>query len=192
MKKLHSVLQPGLEELLENKAHLEKLIVGPGRHEHHRQGRKSIVLERDDLIKQLKDVKAMIKAQKKFDKKTDPVIQQRKVLRAELMQLSKSNLADLYLNLRFSEAMIQNYHVPMYKRALEYELNKLNSHKKKAKEKYNNNHERVKQTLLEAGINVTTKSTPGNIIARLNKLNFPLPLSDKPLRKHLAEIIKSS
>jgi hypothetical protein len=192
MKKLHSVLQPGLEKLLEDKAQLEKLIAGPGRYEQHRQGRKSIVLERNDLIKRLKDIKVMIKAQKKFNKKTDPAIQQRKLLRAELMQLPKSKLVDLYLNLRFDEVMIQNFHMPIYKRGVEYERGLLDHQKKTSKQRYDNNRDKVKKTLSSAKIIVTPKMTPGWIIARLNELNIPLPLSDKPLRQHLTEIIKSS
>lgn len=191
MNKGEHVFQPGREHLEKRKDEIEQILKGPGRYELHRPGRKSIVLERGELIKQLKEVKAMIKAQKKFDKKTEPAIAQRKALRAELMKLPKSNLADLYLNLRFSEPMIKNFHIRIYKKALKYEQDKLASHKKKAETKYKNNQIEVEKALLEAKITITSKMTPGGIIAALKDKNIPLPLSDKPLRHHLAEIIKS-
>lgn len=190
MNKVQHLFQPGREHLEKRKDEIEKILKGTGRYERHRQGRKSIVLEMDDLKKELREIKVMIKAQQKFDKKTDPSIEERKVLRTELMSLPKSKLADLYLNLRFSEAMIQNFHMPVYKRGLDFEREFLDKQKKTAEQRKKNNRQKVEKTLLEAKITVTSKTTPGVVIARLNELNIPQPLSDKPMREHLAEIIK--
>jgi len=112
------VLQPGREHLEKRRDEIEKLLKENGPfYELRRPGRKTITI---DLKKQLKEVKVMIKAQKKFDKRTDPSAERTKALRAELMTLTKSKVVDLYLNLLFSEARIQTFHIPTYKRGLYY------------------------------------------------------------------------
>lgn len=66
---MKSVLQPGLETLKRKRLEIKKLLEGPGRFELHRQGRKSIILERQDLEEELRRIDQAIQSQKQFHKK---------------------------------------------------------------------------------------------------------------------------
>jgi copper chaperone CopZ len=192
------VFQPGREHLEKRKVEIEKLLKEGGRYELHRPGRKSIVLERDDLKKQLKEIKGMIKAQKKFDKKTDPAILQRKELRSQLIKLPKGNLVDLYLNLRFDKMLTQKIHLPIYKRGLQYEKEAMENGARGAQQKLTNNVAKLKADLAKHNITVTKNTKVASLresVAIKNKTLNPkeyiyLSPNDTILRRWINEIKK--
>lgn len=188
---MKSILRPSLESLKQRRDQLIELLAGPGRYEQRQLGGDVVILEKSDLKKKLKEVNAMIKAQEKSDKKFDPAFRERKQLRAQLMKLPKGSIVDLYLNLRYDEVMLQQFHMPVYKRGLEFEKSLMENGAQGAKQRFLNNVAKLKLDLTKANITLTTHSTVATL-RRMVGESIQLPSDDKTLRRYINELKKGS
>lgn len=86
-----------------------------------------------------------------------------------LMKLPKNEIIELYLNLRYDDKMLDEIHLPTYRRGLTHDIALLENQEKSAKQRFENNIAAFKQLLKTHKLEVTEKTTASRILKILSE-----------------------